>query len=342
MSRFATLPAAERRLLVEQVAAQQGVVPVIVEKDFWVCWMLDRIFATDATAPHVIFKGGTALSKVFGVIARFSEDIDLAVAPDSLGVAEAELDEAPSPAQRAKRVEDLGKRCATRVRDQFQPALEEAITSLLGRVSGGAKWLQFEMDAVAGTPNLWFAYPSALPPAASYIVQRVKLEFGSLTRQQPRGNYPIAPMLATTLGAGYEDFASQVVALELERTFWEKATILHAEYHRPREKPLRDRFSRHYADFGALWRHASRARCLARLDLLEDVVRHKSRFFASSWARYDEAKPGSFRLAPPEHRRGELERDYAAMHPMFLTEPPSFEELMAVLAGAEAELNGRR
>ena len=339
MTRFATLPAAERRLLVEQVAARQGVVPVIVEKDFWVCWSLGRIFATDAMAPHVVFKGGTSLSKVFGVIHRFSEDIDLSVAPESLGVAQAELDEAPSASQRAKRMQALAARCEACVRDQFQPALEAEIAAVLGPAMHGARWLAFEIDTIAGTPNLWFAYPSALPQAGGYFAKRVKLEFGALTRQQPTSKYSISPMLATTLGATYDDFDFPVVALDLARTFWEKATILHAEYYRPPDKPLRDRFARHYADFGALWRHASRAQCLARLDLLDDVVRHKSRFFASAWANYDTARLGSFRLAPPEHRHAALARDYAAMQPMFLSKPPSFEDLLARLTQAEEALN---
>ena len=90
--------------------------------------------------------------------------------------------------------------------------------------------MAFEIDAIAGTPNLWFAYPSALPQAGGYVAKRVNLEFGALTRQQPTGEYSISPMLATTLGATYDDFECPVVALELSRTFWEKATILHAEY----------------------------------------------------------------------------------------------------------------
>ena len=339
MSSFATLPAAERRLLVEQVAARQGVVPVIVEKDFWVCWSLGRIFATDAMAPHVVFKGGTSLSKVFGVIHRFSEDIDLSVAPESLGVAEVELDEAPSSSQRAKRMKALAARCEACVHDQFQPALEAGIEAVLGPAMNGARWLAFEIDTMAGTPNLWFAYPSALPQAGGYVAKRVKLEFGALTRQQPTSKYSISSMLATTLGAAYDDFDSPVVALELARTFWEKATILHAEYHRPPDKPLRDRFARHYADFGALWGHESRPQCLARLDLLDDVVRHKSRFFASAWANYDTARLGNFRLAPPEHRHAALAQDYAAMQPMFLSKPPSFKELLAQLRQAEEALN---
>ena len=339
MTGFATLPAAERRLVIDQVAARQGVVPVIVEKDFWVCWVLARIFATAAMGPHVVFKGGTSLSKVFGVIDRFSEDIDLSVAPASLGFTEAELNEAPSATQRRRRMDALATRCSACVQEQFQPALETAIVEALSRSSAAATWLRFEMDAVAGTPNLWFIYPSVLPQPGGYVAKQVKLEMGALTNQQPRGPYSISPLLAQTLGPAYPDFDVEVVALDLARTFWEKATILHAEFHRPAEQPLRDRFARHYADFAALWRHSSRAQALARRDVLNDVVQHKSRFFASAWANYQTAQPGSFRLVPPEHRRAELAQDYATMQPMFLREPPSFEELLNQLAEAEAVLN---
>jgi hypothetical protein len=141
------------------------------------------------------------------------------------------------------------------------------------------------------------------------------------------------------LAAAYDDLGARVVALEIVRTFWEKATILHAEYHRPAAQPMRDRFARHYADFEALWRHPSRDAALARLDLLADVVRHKSRFFASSWARYDTAAPGSFRLVPPAARLPALAQDYAAMAPMFMSAPLGFEALLERLAAAERRLN---
>lgn len=339
MTGFATLPAAERRLVIEQVAARQGIVPVIVEKDFWVCWVLARIFATTAMGPHVVFKGGTSLSKVFGVIDRFSEDIDLSVAPASLGFTEAELNEAPSATQRRRRMDALAARCSACVQDQFRPALETTIVESLGRSSAAANWLRFEMDAVAGTPNLWFIYPSVLPQPGGYVAKQVKLEIGALTNQHPRGPYSISPLLAQTLGLAYPDFDVEVIALDLARTFWEKATILHAEFHRPAEQPLRDRFARHYADFAALWGHSSRAQALARRDVLNDVVQHKSRFFASAWANYQAAQPGSFRLVPPEHRRATLAQDYATMQPMYLREPPSFDELLKQLAEAEAVLN---
>jgi hypothetical protein len=78
---------------------------------------------------------------------------------------------------------------------------------------------------------------------------------------------------------------------------------------------------------------------LARLDLLERVVKHKSRFFASSWANYEAAKPGSFKLLPPSHREADLEQDYDGMQTMFLAKPPTFRQVLRVLGEAEREIN---
>jgi hypothetical protein len=185
---------------------------------------------------------------------------------------------------------------------------------------------------------LYFAYPQAVPPGV-YVAPVVKVEFGSLTDQRPTGTHRITPLIAALAPGAFTDFQAEVVALEIERTFWEKATILHAEHHRPAEQAFRDRFARHYADFAALWRHPRGPEAAARLDLLERVRLHKSRYFASSWAHYETAVPGTLRLLPPESRLGELRRDYQAMEPMFLSTPLKFDEVLAILREAEQSLN---
>lgn len=343
MPAFATLPRPEQALVLDEVAGRLGVGPVIVEKDFWVCWALGRLFGTAEVAPQVIFKGGTSLSKVYAVIERFSEDIDLAVSPAALGFEEQSLNDAPSASQRRKRMEALAAASERCVAERFQPALEAAFSATLGPAPRGGRWLNYEIDASAGTPNLLFNYPSALPQPGGYVGKQVKLEFGALTNQQPAEPHRIAAMLAaapgTSLLKAYDDLQADVVALALERTFWEKATILHTEFHRPPELPIRDRFARHYADFAALWRHAGRDAALSRIDLLDDVRQHKSRFFTSAWAHYSTAQRGSFRLVPPAYRHAALAQDYAKMQPMFLTEPLPFDDLLKQLTAAEHALN---
>jgi hypothetical protein len=301
--------------------------------------MLQQIFQSSPAGAHLVFKGGTSLSKVFGAIKRFSEDIDLSIAPGILGWKESELDDAPTPTQRRKRLEKLEAACIAKVQEDFQQALEKSIRAALGKKPDDGKWLSYQLDVISKSPVLLFNYPSALPSAGGYIQPFVKVEFGSLTDQRPTGVHVVKPMLAEVIEASFNDFHVKVVTLEVERTFWEKATILHAEHHRPADQPIRERFARHYADVAALWEHPSRAAALARLDLLERVVKHKSRFFASSWANYETAKPGSLKLLPPTHREADLEQDYDRMQTMFLAKPPSFSAVLRVLGEAERKIN---
>ena len=137
----------------------------------------------------------------------------------------------------------------------------------------------------------------------------------------------------------FPDFQCYVVALELERSFWEKATILHAEYHRDQAKPIRDRFSRHYSDTAAIAKHGDIASALANDELRQQVADWKDRFFPSGWAHYETAKPGSFHLAPPDFRLAELERDYREMQPMFLKDPPEFASVLSELSELERKIN---
>lgn len=236
MSTFATLPAKERELFFRQYQENRGVDPVIAEKDFWVCWLLGRIFAQPQLAGACVFKGGTSLSKVFGAIERFSEDIDLAIIPASLGWKESDLDQAPSRTKREERVAELEEACAAAVQATWQPLLEESIRTALGVPAGRDTWLTYRFDEAARSPVLYFAYPGALPRGVAYIAREVKIEFGSLTDQRPIGRHPIRALVAELAPGAFTDFDADVVALELERTFWEKATILHAEFYRPADR----------------------------------------------------------------------------------------------------------
>jgi hypothetical protein len=339
VSRLAERTREERSVFIQEAAARLGALPVIVEKDYWVCWLLGKIFADPRWEPHLVFKGGTSLSKVFNAIQRFSEDIDLSVSPALLGHPEIELDEAPSKSKRQKRFKHLQTACAEMVAHRLCGDLETLARNHLGLRGDGRDWFRYEVDPRTDSPVLWFDYESTLPAAGGYIVPAVKLEFGSLTDQRPVGRHTITPMLAAAL-PNMEEERDEVVAMEVERTFWEKATILHAEYHRPADQPFGERFSRHYSDLAALWKQPAGAAALARLDLLERVALFKSRFFGSAWANYGEAKPGSLRLVPPLNRISELVQDYAKMEPMFLAHPPAFDEVVETLREAEARING--
>ena len=329
----------DQAVIIREVAARRNVSAVMVEKDFWVSWTLAVLFAHPEFAEQLVFKGGTSLSKVFGVIDRFSEDIDLSVSPESVGIKEEWVEKAESRSKRTERMEQLEEACIKKVSERFAPELERIAEESLGRPKNGPRWMEFQVDDDTHSPVVLFHYPSNEATGFEYLRRSVKMEFGSLTDQRPAGKRAIRPWVAEEFPDLLADFHCELVALELERTFWEKATILHAEYHRDAAKAIRDRFSRHYSDTAAMAKRAEIDSVLANDELRQHVADWKSRFFPSSWARYDLAKPGTFHLAPQESRIPELGKDYLAMRPMFLNEPSPFETVVKTLTDLESRIN---
>ena len=339
-ARFLALSPERRGLAFEQAAAGQAGAAVILEKDFWVSWLLGLLFAQPALARFLVFKGGTSLSKVFGVVDRFSEDVDLCLVPEFVGADAAGFDALPSRVKRDAAVLEMQRLCGEKAQQLVLPLLEQAIADALGQSPAGT-WLRYELDADAKSPILYFRYPVTQQRGFAYVAREVKLELGTLTDQQPTGRHAIRPLLAESYPALFDDWNCTVTALALERTFWEKATILHSEFHRPAESPTPARYARHYFDMVKLLGHAQAPVFLADRDQCSRVVDWKGRVFARGWARYDLARPGSFRLVPPEARQTALAQDYATMRTMFMSAPPPFAELMAQLAGAEKTINGQ-
>lgn len=225
--------------------------------------------------------------------------------------------------------------CIDTVRHVLTRELESAIQVELGP----GPWLTFEEDASSHSPVLFLHYPTTQPPMFEYLKRSVKLEFGSPTDQQPTGHHPVRPWIADVLPRVFADWQCEVVALDLQRTFWEKATILHAEYHRPAGSTTPDRYARHYADTAALLVHHAGPAALARADVRERVVAWKSRFFSSAWARYDLAQPPTFRLVPASERIPAIRQDYEKMREMYLNEPTPFDQVLATLSDAEESIN---
>ncbi len=339
MNRFAAQDLAERRVAISEAAERLQLNPVIVEKDFWVCWMLSLLFGQADWNHILVFKGGTALSKVFGIIRRFSEDIDLSVSPAALGISEVEVEDAPSRRRRDEWMDRLEEACGKWVQQQLQPELERAITAVIGPRRGGKFWLEFQTDAATHSPVLLFQYPSVLESGLPYIRRSVRLEFGSLTDQRPAGTHRVTSWLAEQLPGAFSQRDCEVVALGLERAFWEKATILHVEHHRDLTTVMPSNYSRHYSDVAAMAVRPEAESAIENKALRERVVDWKSRFFARAWARYDLAKPGTFRLLPPKQRLSELRRDYGEMREMFLDPPVSLEKIFETLSRVEKRIN---
>ncbi len=330
MDNIAAGSASDRRDLFQESASRLGMNPAIVEKDFWVCWILKLLFAEPALKNQMVFKGGTSLSKVFGFIDRFSEDIDLVLDWRLLGYDQAGANDpfhaTSSKSKQSRYNLEMNAKAVAYIRETLLSQLNSLFAPISGVV---AKIDEVDPHAV----NVF--YPAAF--AAEYIRPAVRLEIGPLASWVPSSPHSIKAYAAQAFPEAFSNPDFEVIAIDAERTFWEKATILHQEAHRPGTIPVR--YSRHYYDLYKLSESPIRSSALSNLSLLKSVVEFKERFYYSSWARYDLAVPGSFRLGAPDSQLPALERDYRAMRDMFFREPPLFEAILAGLAALEVEIN---
>ena len=329
--RYLSLAPRERLELLDAASRQSGLAQAILEKDYWVCKTLDVLFALPELGSHLVFKGGTSLSKVYGLIDRFSEDVDISFHREFLGFGE-ELDpEAAAGKEQSRRIEALQQACRDCIRENLLPRLREAIAALLG---GTEDW-SLEIDPLYAQ-TLLFHFPQAGGPGLAYIVPSVRIELGARSDHWPSEEREIRSYLGEAFG--HTIGKATVHSLAAERTFWEKATLLHAEVHRPKDKLMPARYARHYHDMARLAESPVAARALADVALRERVVAHKAVYFRSGWARYDLARPASFRLIPPDSRIAALKSDHQAMIPMFFNPPPPIDEVLDTIADLETRI----
>jgi predicted nucleotidyltransferase component of viral defense system len=338
MNAFLSLSVEERHSAYTQVEDAMKLQSFSVEKDLWVCWTLRELFTLPGIGEHLTFKGGTSLSKAWKLIQRFSEDIDLIVDKEVLGFGgDAAPDKAPSNKQRKARLESLMKSCREWVQGTLQPALAARLTDVLG--PDGWK-LEVDPDMPDGQ-CLLFHYPSVFPPnAAGYVPPQVKIELGARSDDWPHEEKSIQPYVLEHFPAFDPDGAFPVRVLAVERTFWEKACLLHEETFRPADKPRKLRMARHYYDFWCLLRAGVGERALANTALFQRVAEHREIFFRHSWVDYSTHKPGTFRLSPPADHLPDWRRDYQDMlGPMFFGDTPTFEQMMTAASEFEETFN---
>ena len=330
---FLSLGAGERADILRTIAADARRSAVVLEKDIWICWVLDALFSMPDAHP-MAFKGGTSLSKVYGVIDRFSEDVDVTLDYRAFDDGFDPFAEGASRTATRQFSERLKDRVASHVLDVVAPALDTAAGRL---AADGLYAVQVGDDG----ETVRFAYPSAVEAPDSYVASEVLLEFGGRNVIDPNERHAIVPdMAALTEGLDYP--AATVTVLSPTRTFWEKATLIHVACHRRQLANKPDRLSRHWFDLACLAAHPVGRAALADRALLADVVRHKKVFFHAGNANYDQCLDGRLRLIPDDDQLAALQSDYDAMRGARIVGDgaPAFDALIEQLRFLEAEANG--
>ena len=284
---FFHLSVEEKLTLLTQAANQLDLSELILEKDLWMCWLLEKIFSLPI---QMAFKGGTSLSKVFNLIHRFSEDCDITI-DYRLFNPTLELEHI-SRSQLKKISEHLKKELKTYVSGIVLPHLQEHITNDLPDDT-------FEIQLSEDGEQLHFYYPIVANTTAGYIRDHVLIEFGIRNSTEPCEKHQITPYLEKVMnGTDITLPRPTINTLSPLRTFWEKVTLIHVECNRDRFIKSPDRLSRHWYDLYMLNNSWVCAMALSRSDIFKSVIEYKKAFFNASYACYDDCLNAKFKLIP--------------------------------------------
>ncbi len=329
----------DRAGLFAEAATRLGTAAQNVEKDFWVCWALDALFnGLEPGSPRLLFKGGTSLSKAFGLISRFSEDIDITVFRDDLGQPlDAAALEALSGKQQRAKLDAIRDACQAYISDSLSSRLKERAE----QAGKGRMKIESDPDDPDGQSILIW-YPTALAKAGDYIRSAVKIEAGAKSALDPHTTVSVAPFVAESL-KDLDLHVPNIVTVEAERTFWDKIIILHGlQQWYERRSELRhggQRVSRHYYDVYQLMRSAKAGDWLENRALAADCATHARLFFGRPDLGLEAALHGSFTLTPPAPMREALAADYAAMAGMVFGEVPRLEDVLEMVRIIEGRVN---
>lgn len=238
MRTVARLSDYDRADVIRIAAADAGLPDAVMEKDYWVCYALDHLFHGCDFKDSLVFKGGTSLSKAYGLIDRFSEDIDLILDWRLLGYGIREPWDERTNSKQDRFNKETVERTDIFLAEEFVPKLKASMSEDLG--------YEVKIRPAEEAETVILEYPRVYHSNATLDI--IRLEIGPLAAWTPTERSSIRPYLAEQRPQLFSTPQTETITVRPERTFWEKATILHQEANRPSEKPMPSRYSRHYYD----------------------------------------------------------------------------------------------
>jgi hypothetical protein len=327
MEKWFNLPENDRKEIINQVSAKTGLLPTAIEKDWWVMIALKAIYSSEY-AKHLVFKGGTSLSKSYGLIERFSEDIDLAIDRSFF-----------------KFDGDLKPKEVTKLRKTACKFIVEIFIDKLSAILKEMKVKEFTLNHVeferSDTDPLAIELNyKPLTEKVNYLKPRILIEISSRSLREPFENRE----LVSFIGEHYPElpFVDKPIMVPTvlpTRTFLEKIFLLHEEFQKPKEREIRSqRMTRHLYDISKLMDTKYMEIALTDRELYNNIVAHREMLTNVSWVDYSKHKPKDIIFIPPETEIDKWEKDYSEMREsMFYGETESFENLIKKLK----ELNNR-
>lgn len=321
MNNFHTLPTDSKRVVIEQTSLKQGLLKQIVEKDLWVSTLLEIIF-TLPFADKLVFKGGTSLSKVWGLIDRFSEDIDLAVDRSLFGL-EGDLT--------VRQLKKLRKASSLFVSNEFCAELNNAVERY-----GLKEFLDIEAqpngegDKTYPEPRqIFIKYKSLFDAGLSYVKPQIILEIGARSLFEPTEKATIESMITQAFPTMQTSvMKAEITAAVAAKTFLEKAFLLH-ELFTTNACYKAERKSRHLYDLERMMDKEFAINAMKDDDLWNTIHHHRDVFTHMHDVNYTPDIRDRITLIPPAEYYQVWAADYADMQSsMIYGVSLSFDELI--------------
>ena len=303
----------EKLVMLQQTAAAKKIVEQAVEKDWWVSAILMALSKT-SWADFLQFKGGTSLSKSWGLINRFSEDIDLAISRSFFGLSD------DTPQQRTT----IRRKAFHFIEKILIEELNNALTSS-GIKDFETKFITENNSAMVATIEL--RYKSILETIIDYVSPIVKIEFSAMSLDEPY----LEQEISTLIHSIYPDIDNEIKCVFKsvlpERTFLEKLFLLHEEYQK--NKPRTTRMSRHLYDLEKIMDTPFAKSALENTDLYKTIISHRKKFNSIQGIDYKTHYPKTIQICPPENLINSWKDDYEKLRESFIYDETkkTFEEL---------------
>jgi len=330
MVEWLKVPNETKRRAYTQIAEKTGMSAYVVEKDWWVVQTLSLLFETEIK-DHLVFKGGTSLSKAWKLIQRFSEDIDLAVGREFFGF-QGEITTSQGKILRKRAGEYIDTTLLPQLNKLFinKGFMEAGV--LLEIEEGGAN----DRDRV-----VYVHYPNVID-SPGYVLPPIKIEIGSRSLMEPFTIQTFASLLDEEYGD--QEFAQPPITVPTvnpERTFLEKVFLLHEEFQRPKEKMRVERLSRHLYDVVKLAKVGFMDKALDNPDLYQTIVHHRQKFNKVGGVNYNLHTLESINPIPPDNVISEWKADYNTLREQMIYEqdPPDFDNILEEIGNVKARIN---
>ena len=313
------LPKDRQQELFKQLSFKTGIQPQAIEKDAWVTLILRVIFNAEI-AEHLVFKGGTSLSKAYGLIKRLSEDIDIAISREYLGF-NGELTKGQIRKLRRKSHDFVLNKMSDIIRSEFERY----------RVDNRLYKIEVENTKISDQdPEIIKITYSSVFEELPYIPRKVLIEIGARSLLEPSEDKEINSIIDENYPESLFSEKPFVVKTILpEKTFLEKMILLHEEFTKPTEKIRYHRMSRHLYDIGQIMSTEFGERALDNEPLFQEIINHRAKYTPIKTVDYSKLELNKLNIIPPEEFIEQYEKDYFEMQEnMIYGEKTGFKELI--------------